>query len=497
MIAAIVVAQLSAALSMPCEQLTTVTLERAAIIAAVTVPEGVFRPPAGAGGPPAVAGTPPPRPIPQHCRVTMLLKPTADSNINVELWLPTANWNGKFLAVGNGGWAGSIQGYGEMQEALRRGYATAGTDTGHSSADGPNGLFALGHEEKIVDFAYRAVHDMTVKSKRLIAALYAEPLDYSYFKGCSTGGRQAVMAAQRYPGDFDGIIAGALANRHIHQHTAGVYRGMQLARHPERAISEAKAKLINDAVLKQCDVLGEGFLNNPRQCGFDFASLACAAGGSGATCLSPDELSTVQTYFGGTKNSKGELIFSGQAYGVPLPTLASPSDPASSGAFDSIRILGFQDAHYDWRKFDLDRDLPLIDAATGHVDAVNPDLRAFEAHGGKLLLYAGWRDNTITPENTVLYYETVLQEMGAAQDDWMRLFLVPGMQHCRGGPGPNTFDSISVLEQWREHDVAPSQILGTNPQSGLARPLCAYPQYSKYDGSGDLNDASNWSCAAP
>jgi feruloyl esterase len=497
MLTTIVAAQLSALLNMPCEQLAGVELERAAVTAATTVPEGIFKPPAGSGGPPPAADAPPPRPIPEHCRVTLVLTPSADSSINVEVWLPTANWNGKFLAVGNGGWAGAIQGYGDMQDALRRGYATAATDTGHSAADGPAGAFALGHPEKIVDFAYRAVHDMTVKSKRLIDAFYAPPLDYSYFKGCSTGGRQAVMAAQRYPGDFDGIIAGALANRHIHMHTAGAYRSMQLARHPEQAVSATKAKLVNDAVMKQCDTLGEGFLNNPRQCSFDFASLACGASGSTESCLTPGELTTVQTFYGGTKNSKGELIFSGQAYGVPLPVLQPSDGPPNPFAFDSIRILGFQDADYDWREFDLDRDMSRVDAAVGWVDAVDPDLRAFEAHGGKLLLYAGWQDNGITPENTVLYYETVREEMGSAQDDWLRLFLVPGMLHCRGGPGPNTFDSISALEQWREQEVAPAHLMGTNPQSGLTRPICAYPQYAKYDGSGDLDDAANFACVDP
>jgi len=243
-----------------CDSLKALQLPQATITSAVVVPSGPFVQPAAGrgrqGAPPEAA-----EPIPEHCRVKMVLKPTPDSNINVELWLPTENWNGKFLAVGNGGWAGSIQGYGDMQAALRRGYATAATDTGHSAADGPNGMFALGHPEKIVDFAYRALHDMTVKSKRLIDVFYAEPLDYSYYKGCSTGGRQGVMAAQRYPGDYDGIIAGALANRHIHMHTAGSYRSIELARHPDEALSEAKAKLVNDAVMKQCDTLGEGFLN--------------------------------------------------------------------------------------------------------------------------------------------------------------------------------------------------------------------------------------------
>jgi tannase/feruloyl esterase len=487
---------LAAGLNMPCEQLSSVKLERASITAATTVAEGVFTPPAG-GGPPPPANAPPPKPIPEHCKVTMVLKPTSDSNINVELWLPTKDWNGKFLAVGNGGWAGAIQGWGDMQEALRRGYATAGTDTGHSAADGQAGMFALGHPEKIVDFAFRALHDMTVKSKYLIDSYYTAPLSYSYYKGCSTGGRQGVMAAQRYPGDYDGIIAGALANRHIHMHTAGAYRQMQLALHPDQALPEAKAKLVNDAVLAQCDTLHEGFLNNPRQCSFDYASLACKAGASTDTCLTPGELKSVQTYYGGTKNSKGELIFSGQAYGVPIPALTPPQGTPGAFAFDSIRILGFQDANYDWRKFDLDRDMPIIDKKVGFVDAVNPDLRGYEAAGGKLLLYAGWRDNGITPENTVLYYESVLREMGPREDDWMRMFLVPGMQHCGGGPGPNTFDSLTALEQWREKGLAPAAMLGTNRESGLKRPICAYPEYAKYKGTGDLKDSANWVCTKP
>jgi feruloyl esterase len=272
---------------------------------------------------------------------------------------------------------------------------------------------------------------------------------------------------------------------------------MRIALHPEEAVPEAKAKLVNDAVTAQCDTLHEGFLNNPRQCSFDFTRLACAASGATDSCLTAGELQTVQSYYGGTKTSKGELIFSGQALGVPMPALESSPEGPNSFAFDTIRILGFQDASYDWRKFDLDRDMPLIDKAAGFVDAVDPDLRAFEAQGGKLLLYAGWRDAGITPENTVLYYESVLRELGPEQDDWLRLFLVPGMGHCRGGPGPNTFDSITALERWREQGVAPTEMLGKNRESGLERPICAYPRYAKYDGSGDLKDPGNFSCAEP
>jgi feruloyl esterase len=436
--------------------------------------------------------------VPAHCRVMLVLKPTSDSKINAELWLPTENWNGRFMAVGNGGFGGSIQGYGEMENALRLGYATAGGDTGHDEeTEGPGGMFALGHPEKIVDFAYRAVHEMTATSKKLIDRYYGNPAQFSYFKGCSTGGRQAVMAAQRYPDDFDGIIAGALANRHIQMHTAGVARSIELSRHPEAAIPAAKAALVSKAVLDACDTMKEGFLNNPRACTFDFSKLACK-GGDTEACLTAPQLKTVEAFYGGTKNSKGELIFSGQALGNPLPVLRGiPPGGVPGGGFDTVRIWGFQDAGYDWNTFDLDRDMPIINSKVGFVDAVDPDLSKFKAHGGKLLLYAGWGDTGITPENTVLYYESVLDKMGRSQGDFVRLFMVPGMGHCRGGDGPDTFDTIGTLEAWREKSVTPTQMIGFNTRSSLSRPICSYPQYPKYKGSGNLKDASNWSCAAP
>ena len=249
-------------------------------------------------------------------------------------------------------------------------------------------------------------------------------------------------------------------------------------------------------MLAACDTLGEGFLNNPLECGFDFATLQCGGSNTGV-CLTADELGTVETFYGGTYNSDGELIFSGQAMGSPIPPLQGADGMPSPFTFDTIRILGFQDEHYDWTGFDLDRDMPRIDAAVGFVDATNPDLRAFEAHGGKLLLYAGWRDTAITPRNTIYYYESVLEEMGPEQDDWMRLFLEPGMAHCGGGPGINSFDSISALERWREGGEAPDELAGSNPETGMQRPICAYPQYAAYDGTGPLAEAANWSCRAP
>jgi feruloyl esterase len=430
--------------------------------------------------------------------VKLVLRPTADSKINAELWLPSENWNGRFMAVGNGGFGGSIQGFGEMQTALRLGYATAGGDTGHDEAtEGPGGMFALGHPEKIVDFAYRAVHEMTATSKKLIDRYYGSAPQFSYFKGCSTGGRQAVMAAQRYPDDFDGIIAGALANRHIQMHTSGVARSIEMTRHPEANIPPAKAAMVSKAVLDACDTMKEGFLNNPRACSFDFSKLACK-GADNDSCLTPPQLKTVEAFYGGTKNAKGELIFSGQALGNPLPALRGIQPGGQpGGGFDTVRIWAFQNANYDWNTFDLDRDMPIINSKVGFVDAVDPDLSKFKARGGKLLLYAGWGDTTITPENTVLYYESVLAKMGRNQGDFVKLFMVPGMAHCRGGDGPNTFDTIGTMQSWREQSVTPSQMTGFNPQSSLSRPICAYPQYARYKGTGSPREASNWSCAAP
>src|SRR2546425_2665065 len=496
---------LAAAAATPCESLTTLKLADATVTSAVVVPEGP--PPARGAGPggargvqggaPPVAQQParggaPPANIPAHCRVQVTLKPTSDSLIHMELWLPTQGWNGKFMGVGNGGFAGSIQGLtNEMPDALRRGYATAGTDTGHQE---PGGDWAIGHPEKMIDFAYRSTHEMTLKAKAIVKAFYERPAQYSYFKGCSTGGRMALMEAQRYPDDYDGIIAGSLANRHIHMWTAGVARSVELSRHPEGNLTADKAAVVNRLITNTCDVLKEGFLNDPRQCTVDFSKLLCAAGKDDDSCLTAAQLRTVNTFYGGVKNATGELIFSGQALGNPIPALPGTNRPPGS-VFDIVRIA-FNDPNLDWQKFDLDRDMPIIDKAVGYVDAVNPDLGAFKKRGGKLLLTHGWADTGITPENTIWYYDSVLDKMGTSQSDWMRLFMAPGMGHCGGGPGVNTFDSIGTLEKWVEKGIAPDQMMGIGAQ-GFTRPMCPYPQYADYKGTGDLKDAANWSCKAP
>jgi feruloyl esterase len=487
----------AAASSTPCESLASLKLDKATITTARMVSEGPA--PARGGGRGAAAnagaraGAPVQPPlIPAHCQVQLVLKPSSDSLINMEMWLPPADrWNGKFMGVGNGGFAGSIQGLNnEMPQALRLGYATAGTDTGHQEQ---GGAWAIGHPEKMIDFGYRATHEMTLKAKQIVKAFYDRSAQYSYFKGCSTGGRMALMEAQRYPDDYDGIIAGSLANRHIHMWTAGIARSVDLSRTPERAITAEQAALVNNLVTNSCDTLKEGFLNNPRACSVNFSTLKCQAGKADNSCLTEAQLKTVETFYGGVKNSKGELIFSGQALGNPIAAQRIPTEPP--GTFDLVRIA-YNDANADWQKFDLDRDMKFLDQKIGYVDAVNPDLSKFKASGGKLLITHGWSDTGITPETSIWYYESVLSKMGQNQGDWVRLFMAPGMGHCGGGPGVNTFDSIGTLEQWVEKGVAPATMLGTGA-GGLTRPLCPYPQYAEYKGTGDLKDGKNWACKAP
>ena len=519
MIGSIALMLLSAAgVTTPCESLTGLKLDKTTITSAQMVPEGPAPARGGGRGRATAAGAPgaeaqaprgaaagnapgrgpqqPPAMIPAHCRLQIVLSPTSDSVINMEIWLPPAEkWNGKFMGVGNGGFAGSIQGLAnDMPQALRLGYATAGTDTGHQDQ---GGAWAIGHPEKMIDFGYRATHEMTLKSKQIVKAFYDRNAEFSYFKGCSTGGRMALMEAQRYPDDYDGIIAGSLASRHIHMWTAGIARSVDLSRHPEGSITTEQAALVNTLVMNTCDTLKEGFLNNPRSCKVNFSTLKCQAASAGSaenSCLTDAQMKTVETFYGGVKNSKGELIFSGQALGNPIGAQRA-TNQAPGGTFDLVRIA-YNDPNVDWQKFDLDRDMKFLDEKIGYVDAVNPDLSKFKSSGGKLLITHGWSDTGITPETTIWYYDSVLNKMGKNQSEWMRLFMAPGMGHCGGGPGVNSFDSIGTLEKWVEKGQAPATMLGTGAQ-GLTRPLCPYPQYAEYKGSGDLKDGSNWSCKAP
>jgi feruloyl esterase len=437
--------------------------------------------------------------LPAHCRVAVVLKPSADSHIEMEVWLPAENWNGKFQAVGNGGWAGVIS-YPAMASALQEGYATASNDTGHK---GGNALFAIGHPEKLVDFAYRAVHEMTVQSKAIVSSYYSRPPRLSYWNGCSTGGRQGLMSAQRYPEDFDAILAGAPANYQTHLHAWDLSVAVPVLKDPAASIPASKLTLINQAALKACDArdgVTDGLLNDPRKCSFDVAQLQCKAGDA-EDCLTAPQVATAKRAYSATKTANGELVFPGKDPGSETGWGGFVGGQQAPGVSVGSFQVAYGDANWDPRTFDLDRDLKLVDEKVGTiVNAVNPDLRAFKARGGKLLLYHGWNDTAISAGNTINYYSSVLAKMGQNQDDWVRLYMAPGMQHCGNGPGPNQINWMAALERWRESGVAPDRLEAahvTNNRIDMTRPLCPYPQVAQYKGVGSTNDAANFVCKAP
>jgi feruloyl esterase len=501
----------------PCDGLKSISLPNTTITSSEFVPEGPQQPAGGArgqapagqppsGAPPTAAGNRggggargggPPQILPAHCRVIAVLKPSRDSFINMQLWLPPADkWNGKFQAVGNGGWAGSIQGLnGAMPAALRAGYATAGNDTGH---EGGNGTFALGHPEKLVDFAYRAMHEMTVQSKALIKAFYDQSARLSYYNGCSTGGRQGLMAAQRYPEDFDAIIAGAPANEHTWLHAGDIARMTDIYKDPEGYIPETKQPLLAQAVMNACDAsdgLKDNLISNPMSCKFDPSVLLCKSGDA-PDCLTAKQVATARRLYQAARTSKGEMIFPGYSFGGESSYNVMRGGTAPGNLQLDTYRLAHKDANWDWKTFNIDTDPALAKKEIGFIDSMDPDMSRFKARGGKLIVYHGWADPAIQAEHTVLYYDSVLAKMGRNQDDWMRLFMVPGMGHCSGGAGPNQIDWVTALDNWRDKGQAPASIIGSGNNAGtpMTRPVCPYPQVATYRGSGDMNDAANFVC---
>jgi feruloyl esterase len=476
-----------------CDAIAKLTLPNTTITSARWVAEGPMVTDGAAAGAQR-PNTPQPM-LPAHCRVAMVMKPSSDSHIEAEVWLP-AEWNGKFEAVGNGGWAGTIS-YPAMARALQEGYATASTDTGHK---GGSSSFAIGHPEKLIDFGYRAVHEMTVQSKAIISALYKQPARLSYWNGCSTGGRQGLMAAQRYPADFDAIVAGAPANNHTRMQISRLAVSVPTARDAAAAVPEKKLALVTRAVLAACDGkdgVKDGFLNDPRACTFDVATLQCTAGDSD-TCLTAPQVATMKSNYAPVKLPNGELVFPGKELG------SETAWGNVGGTPDTLSISGLQiayaDAAHDPKSFDLARDLPVVLKNVGYAtNAIDPDLRAFKARGGKLLLYHGWNDGLISPGNTVNYFNDVNKTMGKGQDDFVRLFMAPGVGHCAGGAGPDQVNWMGALERWRESGKAPDRIEAArvvNNRVEMTRPLCPYPQIAKYSGVGSTNDAQNFVCVA-
>jgi feruloyl esterase len=474
-----------------CESVSSIVLPNAAITTAAAVDAGAFPAPPGRG-PNAGAVY---RALPAFCRVAATLKPSADSAIKIEVWMPAAGWNGKLQAVGNGAWAGTIS-YPALATALAAGYAAASTDTGH---EGNNANFITGHPEKVTDFAYRAVHEMTIAAKSITAAFYSKGPQYAYWNGCSTGGRQAMAEAQRYPADYDGIIAGAPANYTTKLQGTQVWTAAVAHNDEAGYIPVNKYAAIHNAVLEQCDALDgvkDGVIEDPTRCKFDPRVIQCK-GEDNASCLTAPQVDVARKIYAGPGNFPG--LEPGSELG--WATLAGPKP--MDLAVEVYRYLVFGDPKWDYLKFNPAADMARADEAIGKsMNSVDPNLTPLFAHGGKLLQYHGWADPGITPGSSVNYYRSVLDRMGgvAKVSESYRLFMVPGMGHCGGGEGTSTFDMVSALDAWVTQGKAPGRIEASRVVEGKVvrtRPLCPYPQIATYKGSGSTDDTLNFTCKAP
>ncbi len=446
---------------------------------------------------------------PAFCRVEGVIKP----EVKFEIWMP-AQWNKKLLTVGNGGLAGSIS-YAAMIAPIQKGYAASSTDTGHTADT--DGHWAAGHMERVIDFAHRAVHVTTQADKAILAAFYGSSPAHAYFSGCSQGGQEAMTEAQRYPRDYDGIIAGDPANYWV-RHYIGAHLWITLAMQGDAYIPANKIPALAEAINNQCDGLDglkDGILNDPRRCHFDPAMLLCKNGDS-PTCLTAPQVEAVRKIYQGGRTPDGDQLFPGIVPGGEAgpggwARWISGSGPGESGhanlGLPFLRYVLFEDPAWDYHSFrwdrsnGLDSDVDFADAKLGPIfNNMNPDLREFQSNGGKLIHYHGWSDPDISPLNSVNYYESVLKFHGAKTPDFYRLFMVPGMQHCTGGPGPSTFDTLDALDQWVDHGKAPEQIIASHLTAGKVdrtRPLCPYPQVARYKGSGSIDQAENFVCANP
>jgi feruloyl esterase len=464
--------------------------------------------------------------MPPFCRLQGLSKPSSDSSIFFEVWLPVPDrWNERFLSAGEGGFAGSPN-YtrngldGGMDELLRRGYATAGTDTGHKANETS---WAVDHPEKAADYLYRAKHLVTVAAKGLIAAHYGKPARYSYFSSCSNGGRQGLLEVQRYPDDFDGLIIGAPWNFQSHSNAGFVWNAQALSA-PGAALPAAKLPAISAAAMAACDGkdgLTDGVIANPARCRFDPAVLACT-GPETNSCLTPPQLDVLKKIYAGPKNPRtGEQIFPGFSIG---------SETSWTNMVDNLNAAGlpngyfanlvFENPKWDFKTFDFDGDMAKADQKVGRLgNATDVHYADAQRRGVKIIQYHGWNDQTLQPDYSPEYYDQVVRANGGleATQRFYRLYMVPGMTHCYGGPGAPNFGGVgqqipltrdaahdlqTALEAWVEKGVPPGQMIATKfaddkPATRtiqLTRPLCVYPTVPKYRGTGDPNDAANFVC---
>ena len=436
--------------------------------------------------------------LPAYCEVKGTISPAPGSTIGVVYRLPEG-WNGKLLGLGGGGWAGNVQLFSAAQ-GLQRGYATLQTDGGHAST-GPWDTAWASNPEARTDFAYRAIHLMTVVGKQVANKYYGRRQAETYYQGCSTGGRQGLMEVQRYPNDYDAEITGAPVYNLLVQTTA-VIRDQVLGG-PGAGFTEAQLKLVNDAVLNACDAADgskDGILTDPRACTWNPAALQCKAGQSDA-CLTPGQAEALRTVYAGVRRGDGGVaawpISRGGEVGWSrfMQTGKGNADSTNGGGLGGLREPLLGDPNFDIAKFDPKTDVSrVLSSQFGKAyDADDPNISAFLAHGGKLIVWHGWSDPGPSPYGTIAYYDAV-QKAAPASREGVRMFLLPGVYHCGGGPGPDQVDWLSALDQWVQSGHAPQVLQATKRDARISRPICAYPAKSHYKGSGDLDDAANFEC---
>ena len=499
-----------------CEALAGLKLADTTISSSKAVAAGPFTPPGGRGGRGSAD-------LPAFCQVHGVLAPTPHSSIHFEVWLPAANWNGKLQVVGNGGLAGTIS-YPGLASALRDGFAAASTDTGHTSTESPAWLE---DRERLIDYSYRGLHMTTVNAKAIVQAYYNEQATRAYYTGCSTGGKQGLMEAQRYPDDFDGILAGDAANFWTHQMASEVWNGVVTST-PATNLPKEKLQLLQDAALQACDMLDgakDGLVSDPARCQFDPSTLQCK-GGDSPTCLTAAQVGAVRKIYEGPENPRTRKrlypgLYPGGEMGWAANTVINKTTKSGVSSYDFWGYAFYHKPDWPYPTFDFDKDVQRADEELGPVtNATSPNLEEFRTLGHKLIYYHGAADPLIPAQNGIDYFESVvsMQKGLARAQSFYRAFLVPGLYHCSGGPGPIAFgtsqpapvsqrdadhDALRALERWVESGTAPTQIIGTkyvdgDPAKGVAfqRPLCPYPEVARYRGSGEMNDAANFACVA-
>jgi feruloyl esterase len=484
----------------PCTSLLDLKVADVTIASAAPVTDGSFTPPTSRA--PALE-------VPPFCRVVAVATPTVDSHITIEVWIPAGGaWNGKFQGVGTGGFAGSIS-YAALAEAVRRGYAAASTDTGHV---GDDLTFGAGHPEKIVDWGFRSVHLMTELAKLVVRNYTGRFPAYSYFNGCATGGHQAMMEVQRFPADYDAVVAGNPAADRTNEIIAYLWDWRAThAADGSSLVAAQKLQLLTRSAVAACDAddgVRDGVIDDPRRCHFDPASLLCKAA-AGGECLTSTELDAVRKVYAGPRNPRtGAQIFPGWPFGSEgwgagandgWRNFVDVPEPRRAGFF---QFFVFNNPKWDFWSFDWDRDVEYTNRVMGFLNATSPDLKPFRDRGGKIVMHTGWADPILPAPDVIKYYEEVTNAMGGPGEtqSFFRLFMAPGMAHCSGGPGPDSVDALTALESWVERGVAPETIEAVRKRADgsveRSRPLCVYPKVARWLGRGSTDEAKSFACVA-